>query len=132
MKEKPAAKVLTPGVGSSPEGTEALQEVMENASRKYELDARNQAKANKVAALLGGTYYVQEETWPFLVWQGRQWSVSEFYPESKIAIDKFYRMEELDQQLVAFKKKTLKEHGIRYAYLTPDKSLADLEADLEG
>lgn len=132
MNDKPAAKVLTPGKGMSADGAEALRDVQEHAARQAELEQRNQVKLNKVAELLGGSYYITEKIWPFLVWQGRPLSVSEFYPESNIAIDKFFHMDEWELALVDFKKKALKEHGIKYAFLTPQKSLADVLPDLEG
>ena len=133
MKEKPAAKVVTPsevGSGVSSEQYEALTDVREKAARQADLDGRNDAKSNKVASLLGGTYYIQEKTWPFLTHQGRQLSVSEFYPELNVAIDKFYHMDEWELALVESKKVTLKSNGIKYAFLTPEKSLADLEVEL--
>lgn len=131
MKERPSAKLVTPA-DRTPDGDEALREVQEAAVRKEELDRRNQARTNKVAALIEGRVYVTDKTWPFLVWQGRQLSVSEFYLEKNVAIDKFYHVGEWELAIVEFKKKVLAENGIRYAYLTPERSLADLEADLEG
>lgn len=133
MKEKPAAKVVMPsevGSGVTAERAEALRDVSESATRQAELEARNTAKANKVASLLGGTYYIQEKTWPFLTHQGRQLSVTEFYPELNVAIDKFYHVDEWELALTDAKKNALKLNGIKYAFLTPDKSLADLEAEL--
>lgn len=131
MKERPAAKMVTPGqTGMTPDGEEALREVQEHAARQEEINAKNQVKANKVAALIGGKGYVTDKTWPFLIYQGRQISVSEFYFENNIAIDKFFYAGDWELAIVEFKKRVLGENGIRYAYLTPDKKLADLEIEL--
>jgi hypothetical protein len=114
----------------SADGLETLREVQEHASRKADLDSRNQAALNKVAALLGANYYILDKTWPFLVFNGRQATVGEFYPELNIAIDKFFHMDEWELSIVEFKKEELKKNGIKYAFLTPQKSLADIEPDL--
>lgn len=131
--KKPAAKMADARITApNPLAQADDQETVERIQRQAELDSRNSVKMNKVAKTLDQSYYIQEWTHPCLLIDGRQATVSEYYPEIKVAIDKFYHVGEWEKKITDFKKVALKEQGIKYAYLTPDKTLADIEADLEA
>jgi hypothetical protein len=131
---KPAARLVVQGSKPiSQANAEELQEAQERYGRQEELDRRNAVRTNKVAMLLSATHFVTDYAFPFLQYQGRQLSVSEYYPEYRTAIDKFYD-EDYDRGEVALKKAELNKHGYRYGYLTPEKehqleSLADMLRD---
>ena len=131
---KPAAKLVVQGSKPmSAADAEELQEAQERVRRQDDIDRRNAVKMNKVATLLSATHFVTDYAFPFLQYQGRQLSVSEYYPEYRTAIDKFYH-EDYDRGEVAFKKAEFNKHGYRYGYLTPEKehqldSLADMLGD---
>jgi len=110
---------------------EALLEAQELAYRSEELNRRNAARSNKVALFLQASYYITDQAFAFLVFKGERLTVSEYYPEIKVAVDKFYEETEYDKDICTEKKKLFKKHGIRYAFLKPGKSLSDLEKDLE-
>jgi hypothetical protein len=77
--------------------------------------------------------FIQEWTHPCLFqpeWN-RQASVSEFYPEINLAVDKFYHKDDHEMRLAEFKKKALNEAGFLYVCLTPDKDFADALVEIE-
>jgi hypothetical protein len=119
---KPAAALVEP---------DKLTPDQEVEHRRNELEARNVFKQNKVAQVLSECrYYIEGQSFPFLIYRGTPMSVSEYYPEKKIAIDKFYHVDEWEKAITDFKLKVFKENGIKYAFLTPEKSLADLYVEL--
>lgn len=128
---RPSAVLATPG--SRPlkaEDQENLREETERIMRREELDRRNVDKGNRVAQLLAATYYILDKTFPFLTFKNRQLSVTEYYPLQKIAVDKFYFGDPINEQEIEFKRTQFKANGIKYSYLTPKKRLADLAEDL--
>jgi hypothetical protein len=54
-----------------------------------------------------------------------------YYPELKIAIDKFYSSQEYTERAADFKRKALNSKGIRYIALTPDVSFEEALATAE-
>jgi len=106
-------------------------EEQELASRRMELDRRNVAKMNKVAQMLSDTtHYITDWTHPCLNNKGEQLNVTEYFPEIKVAVDKFYSVDQCDPTVIAFKANALKKNGIRYGHLTPERGLADLCVEL--
>jgi len=114
----------------STEDQEHLQDVIDTQVRREELDRRNIAKSNKVAKMLTADFYITDKTFPFLTWNGTQLSVTEYYPNEKIAIDKFFFSQKFDMREIEFKKKKFDENGIKYGFLTPEKKLSDLAEEL--
>jgi hypothetical protein len=60
--------------------------------------------------------------------------IDRYYPELKIAIDKFYTISDLDNGFIDLKKRLLNQNGIRYVTLTPTVSFdeAITKANLQG
>ncbi len=131
---RPKAQMVPPKAAAPPDQYAQAddQETLERIRRQNELDQRDVAKANKVARILDQKYYITDWTHPCLFLNGVQTSVTEYYPEIKVAIDKFYHVGAWEQKITDMKKALLKKEGIRYAFLTPEKTLADIEADLEA
>jgi hypothetical protein len=130
--KKAAAATVEPRLRPEKSGSrEALIEAQELASRKEELDRRNSIRSNRVAQFLQASYCITDQAFAFLIFKGERLTVSEFYPEIMVAVDKFYDDSEFDQEVCDAKKKLFKKHRIRYAFLKPGKRLADLETDLE-
>lgn len=119
--------------GSRPavaEDQELIQEETDRQMRREELNRRDIVRGNKVAKMLSASYYITDKTFPFLAYKGRQLSVSEYYPSEKVAVDKFYFAERIDQKEIEFKRKVFEENGLKYGFLSPDKKLADLATEL--
>lgn len=90
--------------------------------------------ADKVSELMRETYKFSgtiianwTETYLGIVEYGKnhQYYCSRFYPELKIALDKFYTKTEYDRGGVELKKKLLNAHGIKYVVLTPAVSFEE-------
>jgi hypothetical protein len=130
--DKPASGIGRPHVAQpNDEETEALREAREEQKDQAAIDARKSVDSNKVASMLGGTWYITDHTWPYFRSDDRQMSVTEFYPDLNIAIDKFFNFGPHEERLTKEKKRLLNANGIRYAYLEPMKSLGDIGPDLE-
>ena len=107
-------------------------EEMERRKAAEQLEKRRITNINKVAKMLGDVKYVIENhSFAFLVFKGTPLSVSEYYPEIKVAVDKFHDMADFDKAVVEFKRKLFEKHKIRYGHLTPERSLADLHEELK-
>jgi hypothetical protein len=129
--KKPFATMAKPKA-SSKEDLQESNDDRELSRQRAEIEAKSIRNTNKVAALLtGAEYFITDFTWPELGFNDTQYSVSEYYPELKIAIDKFYSLDDPELKFVGEKKKRLNKIGIKYAYLDPTKRLADIEPDLE-
>lgn len=128
---RPTAILAVPGSRPLPaEDQEQIQEETDRQMRREELRRRDIVKGNKVAQMLSATYFITDKTFPFLTYKGRQLSVSEYYPDEKIAVDKFYFSEKIDPKEIEFKREMFKENGFKYGFLSPDKKLADLADEL--
>ena len=57
--------------------------------------------------------------------RNKQYYCSRFYPEIKLALDKFYNDEEIKNGAVEFKRKALNDNGVRYIVLTPEVSFEE-------
>ena len=112
-------------------------EAREEQEAKERKVVRERAQ-DKVAKALSDPFYVTSQRWPFLMVQRAgvecPMTVTQFFPNSKLAVDKFYSMKSYEDSKaeVALKKKLLNTHGIKYVYLNPARSLADMQEDLEA
>lgn len=119
----------------SPSDIESLREMQETQVAQQKLDNKKQVELGKVAAMLGATVKVTDWTFPFLHLNDRQLSVSEWYPDLSIVVDKFFHFGQEEEVIVDFKKKAFRAQRVngkevRYAYLTPEMELYDLAAQL--
>ena len=112
------------------ERNSALEDAREIAKAR-EAKAHSEARVlDVITKTLSQTWYNTDYTWPFLRMNGRQLSVSTFYPSIKVAIDKFYEREDIDPKEILFKKEILSQNGIKYAAATPDKSMVMIVKEL--
>jgi hypothetical protein len=132
MNGKPASATVEPG--SRPlnkESQEALFEAQELNIRRAELDRRNAARSNKVAQFLKANYYITDKAFPWLVYKGERLSVTEYYPEIRVAIDKYYEEADFKPEVCNAKRLIFHKHKIHYAFLKPGKQLVEIEKELE-
>jgi hypothetical protein len=108
-------------------------------NKQEEEDARkklSQKKADKISEILGAKYSITQKTWVFLHRMVNgvsvQPSVSQYFPDHKVAVDKFYSMSEFlaKQEEIAFKTKRFKENHIRYCACGPTTRLIDIQEAL--
>ncbi len=111
---------------------EDAREDAELATAQAKTAERKQSNEDKIAKLLGATYYITDFAWPFLRWGGGALPVSRFYPEIKVAIDTFERVTDHEKKLIDIKRKELNAHGIKYAWLDWTKQTSDLVPELEA
>jgi hypothetical protein len=132
MGDRPISIMKSPvPIDQRPEQVEASKELTEEQQRRTELDRRNVVKGNRVAQLLGSVkYYVTNQRFPFLVQNGMPLSVTEYYPDLKVAVDKFMNFSDWTQAETDYKSQIFKKHGIKYAFLHPRKSLGDMAREL--
>lgn len=135
----PYARVKTPT--NVERAMENLSEAEKIADRKEageaaRAKAKREAKTDKIAKVLGTKVYTTDKTWPFLKREvaGREYqlSVSHYYMEINVAVDKFYTDEDYRTGNSDLKKKLLNANGIKYVALHPGNSLADMEAELDA
>lgn len=101
---------------------------IERARKKVEV--QELGRADKVAKKVG-SYYITNASFSFLRTQdGFTMSVGQYYPEIKVALDKFYLWNEREIKEAALKEKLFKDSGIEYIYLNPnvesDRKLEEL------
>lgn len=114
-----------------------LNELIVAQQQREQRRRKKDADLGKVAHLLGTKIKVTGYTFPFLTFDGNQLSVSEWFPELNIVVDKFY--EELTPRMareVAFKQKAFANNEfmgkkIQYGYLDPTMDLHDLADQIE-
>lgn len=129
--EKPFA-TLSKSRAVTPQEQRDNAEEAELLTRRQELENRNQRNQNRVAALLSkASFWVTNWTHPCLFIDGYQTSITEYYPDIKLALDKFYDMRDFSQKLCDRKKERLAKFDIQYVYLTPEKKLSDLSSELK-
>lgn len=131
---RPFSSMSQPREQPSPnsEESEALREAEEMNAANEKIDQQKNKAANKVAVILGASYYITQWTATWLRNDEAQMTVSEMYPQKGIALDKFYSFGPSQQAEVELKKRLLNAHGIKYLYLTPEKDLASLLPELEA
>jgi hypothetical protein len=128
---KPAAELVTPGSAPiAPSDQETLRESAERQNAEAKAAARKQKQLGKVAQFLNAKVMVTDRTFPFLTFKTVQLSVSEWYPQLNVAVDKFFQMEDVRHDEIAFKQAQFRANGIQYAYLTPEMDLVDLADQL--
>lgn len=123
-------QIVKPAAGQA-SITEQTQEESEKRAAAARLERSKITNTNKVARMLTGvTYMIENHSFPFLVFKGNPLMVSEYYPELRIAVDKFMEYSDSDKMVVAFKRQQFKKNKIKYGHLTPERSLADLHEEL--
>lgn len=134
QEKRVVAAYVEPGKGITRDDMETFREQQKIAEDKARIDSILQKSRSKLAEILNAKVFIREWTHPCLFNKdlNYQFSVSEFYPEHKIAIDKFYQYDEFQMRMSAFKKKALNKNGFSYALATPDRDMADIMADLES
>lgn len=130
----PASAMSRPKRRPAPSSAQAedAREEAELATAQAKTAERKQSNEDKIAKLLGATYYVTEYAWPFLRYGGGALTVSRFYPEIKVAIDTFERVTDHEKKMIEMKRTALNEHGIKYAWLDWTKQTSDLVPELEA
>jgi hypothetical protein len=134
---KPAAAMSQPIPAGEASAHDDANDEIERIQAKARLQAQQDARANKVAAMLEATHFIYEysgswsDPWDWFFDGERQMSVSEYYPALKVAVDKFPYIGDHEKRLIALKKKLLKAHGIKYGYLD-GTNLSTLMDQLEG
>jgi hypothetical protein len=111
---------------------EDAREDAELAAADAKSAQRRQSNEDKVAKLLGATYFVTDYAWPFLRYMGGALTVSRFYPEIKVAIDTFERITDHEKKMIEMKRTELNAHGIKYAWLDWTKQTSDIVPELEA
>lgn len=135
FSQKPAATLAEPGSAKlSQADLETVKETHEYHIQQQQLKAKRDKEMGKVAAMLGAAVMITDKTFPFLTMNGRQLSVSEWYPGLSIAVDKFFVWEKEKESEVEFKAKLFAQNKIRYGFLSPTMELYDLakQLGLEG
>ena len=120
-----------------PQSQEDLRELHEQQKRaddQARIEAIKQKQRSKLAEMLKQKIFIREWTHPCLLIPGivQQLSVSEFYPDLKLAVDKFMVYDDHEIKLTEHKKKRLNEWGFKYVVLTPDKDLSDILPEIEA
>lgn len=129
--------MVPPNVGhASPSDLESLTEMRDVFAAKEKFDQKRSSELGKVGQMLGASVKVSDWTFPFLTFQDRQLSVSEWYPELLIVVDKFFSFGPDEEKIVAFKQGAFKKNmvsgkSVQYGYLTPSMDLSDLAGQLE-
>jgi hypothetical protein len=99
----------------------------ERVAQMKKLEARKLQREDKVAKAVGAKYYITNASFPFLLTVGGfTMSVSQYYPDLKLAVDKFYEWNAQEIKEAAIKEKLFEGSGIRYVYLNPSKRLEDV------
>lgn len=122
---KPAAGFTDRTVFQNPEDIAELNEQMIAMEK---LRQKESGRANKVSTFLKDNYFRTDKTWPFLFWPTfkMQLSVRMFFPKKNLAIDQFRSPTKIDLAAVEFKKKILKEKGIKYFPMFAENKLMEL------
>ncbi len=118
-----------------PYKAEAEKDSMEIAQAQKKAEAQKAANEDKVAKKVG-TFYITNASFPCLKTQdGFTLTVDQYYPEIKVALDKFYEWSEKEIKEAAFKEQMFKDSGIEYIYLNPspesDRKLEELSSRIK-
>ena len=135
----PYAQLTQPsGVERAMEDQDAAERLVEQqeAIKAQRAKALKEGRTDKIAKVLNQKRYVTDRTWQFLTvtigGKSYQLSVSQFFFDIDVAVDKFYDMAEYEAGHTALKQKLLNANGIKYVALNPTKRLADIEVELEA
>ena len=109
----------------NPEDVDEIQDQLKAIEKKRQID---QGRATKVSAFLKDNFFRTDKTWPFLYWKpfAMQLSVRYYFPRKNLAIDQFKAPTKTDLLAIEFKKKVLKEQGIKYFPMFAENRLMDL------
>lgn len=130
---KVVAAYAQAGKNITREQAESMSEEQRRAQDQARIDALKAVNRNKFARIMGARVVISQWTHPCLIHPvfKRQFSVTEFYPNENLAVDKFYSSDEWEIGLSQFKRKSLNNVGVKYVCLTPDKDMADAFAEIE-